>query len=262
MKNIRILSGSRKENGDKVSELHLGTVCVSEKYKKKDRFLSVYADTESAGETAMGLFDGLKKKKAAVPVIDEKKREEIARYQSEDHQVIRDLQIKPLGKDSTYISGRAWCRLCGNEIDVDLYDNVPLAYAAKCVEEMNSMPDELVDAICRAAKKYCLEFLDDIGGADLNDIRLTIPVDENTPPSEMLKCFEIGGMAVEIPEDPSRIAYQLSGNCDWEEEHGIEIDILDGRLVYLGEFAGESPWDDHSEESWNSAAHIYEGTER
>ena len=127
MKNIRRLSGSRKENSDKVSELHLGTVCVSEKYKKKDRFLSVYADTESAGETAMGLFDGLKKKKAAVPVIDEEKREEIARYQSEDHQVIRDLQIKPLGKDNTYISGRAWCRLCGNEIDVDLYDNVPLA---------------------------------------------------------------------------------------------------------------------------------------
>ena len=49
--------------------------------------------------------------------------------------------------------------------------------------------------------------------------------------------------------------FQLSGNCGWEEEHGIEIDILDGKLVYLGEYVGESPWRDHSKESWNCATH-------
>ena len=50
----------------------------------------------------------------------------------------------------------------------------------------------------------------------------------------------------------------MSGNCDWEEEHGIEIDILDGKLVYLSEYGGESPWEDHSDEEWNFAACIQE----
>ena len=50
----------------------------------------------------------------------------------------------------------------------------------------------------------------------------------------------------------------MSGNCDREEKHGIEIDILDGKLVYLSEYGGESPWEDHSDEEWNFAACIQE----
>ena len=120
---------------------------------------------------------------------------------------------------------------------------------------MNAMPEELIDVICRAAKGYCLEFLDEISEDWRNEIlsRLHVPVDANTAPREMLKCFEIGTLSVEPPKDPSRIGYQLSGNCDWEEEHGIEIVILEGRLVYLGEYSGESPWSVQGDESWNYA---------
>lgn len=206
----------------------------------------------------MGLFDRFKKRAETEPVIDEKKLKEVAEYRLKDHQLIRDLQVKPLGQVGFYIEGKVYCKLWDKDIDVDLYDDVPLDYVEKCAEAMNAMPDELIDAICRAAKRYCLDFLDDVGGAELNDIELTAPIDENTHPREMLKCFEVGSLIVDVPKDNSRIGYQLSGNCDWEEEHGIEIVILDDRLVYLGEYTGESPWDDHSEESWNSAAHIYE----
>ena len=206
----------------------------------------------------MGLFDKLKKKPAPEPLVDEKKLEEVARYQTKEHQMIKDLQVKQLGKVDTYIEGKVYCKLSDTEIDVDLYDDAPIEYAEKCAVAMNAMSDELIDAICRAAKKYCIEFLDAVGGAELNDIDLTLPVDENTPPAEMLKCFEIGSLIVDVPQDPSRIGYQLSGNCDWEEEHGIEIVVLDGRLIYLGEFSGVSPWDYPIEESWNAAAHIYE----
>ena len=187
---------------------------------------------------------------------DEKTLEKVARYQSKGHQVIRDLRVKTLGKVESYIEGRVYCKLSDTEIDVDLYGDVPIEYAEKCAEAMNSMSEELVDAICCAAKKYCLEYLDAVGGAELNEINLTIPVNENTPPLEMLKCFDIGTLIIDVPKDPSRTGYQLSGNCDWEEEHGIEIVILDDRLVYLGEFTDESPWTDHSEESWNAAASV------
>ena len=204
----------------------------------------------------MGLFDIFKKNKGTENLVDEKKLEEIARYQAKEHQVIENLRLKALGKVDSYIEGTVYCKLSNSNIDVDLYDDVSIEYAEKCAEAMNSMPDELIDVICRAAKRYCLEFLDAIGGAEENDIDLTVSVDENTPPLDMLKCFDIGTLIISVPEDPTRIGYQLSGNCDWEEEHGIEIVILDDKLVYLGEFSGESPWIDHSGESRNSAAHI------
>lgn len=197
----------------------------------------------------MGLFDIFRKKEEAAPLTDAKKEALIEAYRMKEDPLIKDLQLKPLGKTDTYIEGKAYCRLWDTLIDVDLYGDVSIEYAEKCVKAMNSMPDELIDAICQTAKNYCLEFLDAIGGAEENDIELTIPVDEGTPALEMLKCFDIGTLAVETPKDPSRIGYQLSGNCDWEQEHGIEIVILDGKLLYLGEFVGESPWRDRQTDS-------------
>jgi len=158
-----------------------------------------------------------------------------------------------------YRKGHVYCKLWDTDIDVLLFDDdVTEEYAERCAEAMNNMPDELVDAICRAAKKYCIEFLDEIGGASLNEIELTVPVDENTPPREIIKCITPNALSVETPEDPSRIGYVLDCNCDWEEEHGMEIDILDDRLVFLREFTGGSPWSDHSEDAWNYARDIYE----
>lgn len=79
--------------------------------------------------------------------------------------MIKDLTIKPLGKVGTYREGKVYCKIWDTDIDVALYDeDVTIEYAEKCAEAMNSMSDELIDAICRAAKKYCIEFLDAIGG--------------------------------------------------------------------------------------------------
>ena len=202
----------------------------------------------------MGLFDMFRKKAEPALLLDEKKLQEVARYRSREQQLFKDLQAKALGKVDTYIEGKVYCKLQDAEIEVDLYDDVPLDYAEKCALAMNAMPEELIDAICIAARRYCLEYLDAVGGAEMNGIELRVPVNEDTPPREMLKCFDIGLLCVPVPQDPTRVGYQLSGDCDWEEEHGIEIVILDDQLVYLGEFSGVSPWEDHSEESWNAAA--------
>ena len=41
---------------------------------------------------------------------------------------------------------------------------------------------------------------------------------------------------------------------------GMEIDILDDRLVFLSEFTGDSPWADHTGQSWNYADRIRQYT--
>lgn len=171
--------------------------------------------------------------------------------------MITDIQYKPLGKDSVSREGRVYCKPWDTEIAVMIFDeDVTLEYAEKCAEAMNSMPAELVDAICRAAKLFCIEFCEEISDEWRNELDLTAPVDENTLPEEMMKCFCPNGLVIDSPEDPSRVGYQLECNCDWEEEHGMEIDILDNKLVYLSEFSGESPWSDHTDEFWNYASRI------
>ncbi len=118
----------------------------------------------------MGLFELFRKKTGPGPVTDEKKLKEVARYQAGDHQLIKDLQVRPLGKTDTYIEGRVFNTLWNREIDVDIYGNASIEYAHRCAEAMNAMPDGLVDAICYAAKRYCLDFLDAVGGAEENGI--------------------------------------------------------------------------------------------
>ncbi|MBO4360017.1 MAG: hypothetical protein J5822_03985 [Eubacteriaceae bacterium] len=166
--------------------------------------------------------------------------------------MITDWTEKPLTADATYREGTLWCELWEREITVDLYDEeVTEEYAEKCAEALNSMPERLVDDICRSAKKYCLCYMDEIA-EDISD-DLTVPIDEDTPEREILRCFYPTALVVEPPQDPSRTGYQLSCECDWEPEHGMEIDILDNVLVYLCEYSGCSPWDDHSDEPWNYA---------
>ena len=51
----------------------------------------------------MGLFDKFKKKEStpsSEPIIDENQLDEVAAYQSKDHQVIKDLEVKHLVKDT------------------------------------------------------------------------------------------------------------------------------------------------------------------
>ena len=98
----------------------------------------------------------------------------------------------------------------------------------------------MLDTICRGAKAYCLDLME-IAESDWDE-ELTIPVTVDTPQMEMLKCFKPTTFIVEEPEDKNKIGYQLECCCDWEIEHGMEIDILDDKVVYLSSFNGYSPW--------------------
>ena len=96
--------------------------------------------------------------------------------------MIKDITIKPLGKDMTYREGKVYCKLWDTEIDVALYDEeVTIEYAEKCAEAMNSMSDELIDAICRAAKKFCIEFMDEISDEWREEIerKMTVQVSDD-----------------------------------------------------------------------------------
>lgn len=83
------------------------------------------------------------------------------------------------------------------------------------------------------------------------DEELTIPVNLETPALEMLKCFKPQALIIEKPYDENKIGYQIECSCDCEVEHGMEIDILDNKVVYLSSFNGYSPWYECNNEKSN-----------
>ena len=171
--------------------------------------------------------------------------------------MITDWIEKPLTKDLLYREGKVYCKLAGAEISVMIFDEeVTVEYAERCAAAMNAMPEALIDAICWAAKAFCIDFCESISDEWRAELKLAVPVNADTPPRDLLKCFRPTVLTVELPEDPSKIGYQLECACDWEEEHGMEIDILDDKLVFLSEFTGESPWGDHTDDYGNYAQKI------
>lgn len=128
-------------------------------------------------------------------------------------------------------------------------EEVSIEYAQKCAEHFNNLSSEMVETICRGAKAYCLDFME-IASGDWDE-ELTIPVTAETPAMEMLKCFSPTLLIIEEPDDENRIGYQLECSCDWEIEHGMEIDILENKVVYLSSFNDYSPWLEYDNGEYN-----------
>ena len=137
-------------------------------------------------------------------------------------------------------------------LDVTIDKGVPLEYAEKCAEALNSLSEETIKDIYEAAKRYCLFFIDLCGDAwDYDDYDMQIRVTEDTP-SEMMKSeIRPHVFIVDTPKD-ERIGFHIECGCSWEPEHGLEITILDGKLVYLGGFEDSSPWANYDkDDEWN-----------
>ncbi len=159
---------------------------------------------------------------------------------------IKDLHDTEYGPE-----GKMRWDLFDEEISVSLDENVDISYAEKCAEALNSLPEETVRDIWEAAKRYCLYFIDLCGDEWDEYNEMTIKVTEETPAEEIKSQIYPSFLIVDEPED-ERIGLHLECNCSWEAEHGLEITILDNKLVYLGAFEGQGAWGKFDpDDEWN-----------
>lgn len=157
--------------------------------------------------------------------------------------------IKDLHKTEYGVEGKAPFKLFDCEIDVMIDDDCTVEYAEKCVEAMNDLPEDAVAIICKAAKKYCMWFIEEVGEC-IND-ELTVPIYADTPAREILNNITPSMLIVETPKDSS-IGYHIECGCDWEIEHGLEITIKDNKVLYVGDFGDNGAWDKYPENNeWN-----------
>lgn len=148
--------------------------------------------------------------------------------------------------------------LFDKEIDVTIEEGADIAYAEKCAEALNNLPEETVNAIWEAAKKYCLYFME-ICGEEWDDWNeMSFEVTNDTPAEKIKSEIFPTGLIIDEPED-ERVGFHVGCNCSWEPEHGLEITILDGKLVYLGAFESRGAWDNFDPDSkWNFVNNIQE----
>ena len=159
--------------------------------------------------------------------------------------------ITDIHKDDYGTKGTVRWELFDIEIEVNIEDGVNIEYAEKCAEALNSLPDNIIKEIFEAAKRYCLYFIDFCGEEWEEWNEMGIDVTEETPAKTLESEVSFTSVIVDKPKD-DRIGFCIGGSCTWDDEHGLEIAILDEKLVYLGAFEGRGAWSDFKpDDEWN-----------
>jgi hypothetical protein len=117
--------------------------------------------------------------------------------------------------------------LFSKDIQLVIEEGTDKDYAQQCADYLNSLPDGLIDDLCRASARYCDDHLDRIGE----------PRKVFASPRDILKNIYPSGQ---------RPVIHMELNCDWEEEHGMEWVVHDDKVLYVGPFVGEDPMRDIS----------------
>lgn len=165
--------------------------------------------------------------------------------------MITDLEEGEYGLEGSF----DW-ELFGEVIEVQIDEEVDTKYAEKCAESLQNLPEETIQAIWEAAKRYCLFFME-LCGDDWDDFNeMSIEVTEDMPAEEIKTEIYPSVLIINEPEG-NGIGFHIECGCTWEIEHGLEITILDGKLVYLGPFEDNRPWNNYPKDNkWNFVNNI------
>jgi hypothetical protein len=154
---------------------------------------------------------------------------------------IRELKEYEFGLEGIFFS-----KIFNKDIRVAIDEDSSVEFAESCIDYFNSLSENIVDDVCAASIRYCNDFLEAIG-QEAKIFKSERDVLQLVYPSSLI---------VPYPEQGEKPVVRMELNCEWEVEHGMEIIIRDGQLLYLGAFNGEDPWYDYESEgkdSWNYA---------
>lgn len=168
--------------------------------------------------------------------------------------MIGPVLITDIKKTDLYnVEGKCTFLLFNQEIDVYVEDGSSIAYAETCVQYLNTMPNELITQLCEASLRYANDFNEAVGDEPLIVKK----------PTDILQHISPGSVIIPEPENENQPAFSLSLSCSWEEEHGLEWVIRDGKLMYVGAFEYMDPYGDCDIDSeYNYAGSMYTQIEK
>lgn len=132
------------------------------------------------------------------------------------------------------LEGKAWNEVFQTDIRVSISSENKLPYAKKCAEYFSNMSEEMVERLCKYCIRYCEEMRELIGEDE-------VEVPANIKGKEILSYIEPSVLIIDEACDESIIEFHVECECDWEEEHGLEITIKDNKIIYVGSYDGMPP---------------------
>ncbi len=148
-------------------------------------------------------------------------------------ELIKDIRENRFGK----MEGKVYFEYLGEYIGLRFKKDIPMDYVIKTAEKMNALTEDIMNKLFECSIIYCRENLE-----EREYLKRKIRLDKLEKPSDILKYMEINGLIVNLPEDMSKVAVNLEGSCDWEEEDGIQWLIRDDAVVYTGPWADINIW--------------------
>lgn len=147
-------------------------------------------------------------------------------------------------RDDMFNVGFIESKLFNKKIEVWIENTVDMNYANKCAENFESLKDEVIDKICERISAYHKFMLEEWNEEFFAEINEKVPCDISG--RDILKYVENPTIYIFSPEGDG-IGYVIEGNCEWEPEHGIDIIMLDNKVMDVGPGEGLSPWSDDDE---------------
>jgi len=153
-------------------------------------------------------------------------------------------KIRELEKTEFGMEGVIDCPFSKSEIGVmigegDFVEKSLIDYAEKCVEFFCNMPESLIEKLCEYTIRYCEESRlswEEVGGK--------MPVPKGVKGKEIFQYISPTMLIIEEPTDWNMIGFHVEMECDWEEEHGLEWTVKDGKVRYVGPFDDMTAWDE------------------
>ena len=130
--------------------------------------------------------------------------------------------------------------------------NVSKEYVERCIEFFQTLNEAEIRALTEGAIQYCNEMRELYSFEEAN-----IDIPESITGKEILEyiypCTMYIGTDMDTPiggdadmykggeekGDPEKIEFIVECDCEWEEEHGLEIVVIDNRIVHIGSYEGD-----------------------
>ena len=154
--------------------------------------------------------------------------------------------IADMGEDT---EGTIYFPLFDMELDVVMENGCSVEYGEKCADYLVNISEEDKDRLA----EYMIRYFRDTDAEEMN-----VPTDVEG--REIFEYVYPSMMLVPYPEDEEKIGFRMEFDCDWEEDHGLELTVKDGKIAYVGMINEMSPWADNFEffdadsgKNWNYA---------
>lgn len=144
--------------------------------------------------------------------------------------MVRDIKEYDYG----IVEGKTDSLKWGNNISLMCDTKEQFPYAEKCLFYLDTMPKEMENRLIQYLLRYLKDYICDFPEEEQEELSL---INEEN----MIEHIHITSVIVDAECREEIIEFHIEGECDWEPEHGLEITISDGKILYVGPYNDYGP---------------------